>query len=159
MSHEPRSLVRHAQHAVKLVGAHPLLGRTEQMESQQPFVQGNMAVLKDRVDGDRELLFTRFALVHAGTDGLLASRFRGDLPRLGAIAVWADRAIRPAALLKKFPRLLCICEMFASGNVEHGPPQLALKLRFSFGFVKYIIPLIRSHDLKDLRVKTHPQRT
>jgi len=99
MSHKPRRLVRHAQHAVKLMSAHPLLGRTEKMDSQQPFIQGNVAVLKDRVDGHGELLFAILALVNSRSHWLLASRLRGQLVSRLAVAMRADRAIRPSQFL------------------------------------------------------------
>src|ERR1700760_4473860 len=93
MSHKPRRLVRHTQHAMKLMGAHPLLGRAEKMNSHEPFVQGSVAILKYRVDGNSELLFAASALVQASARGLLAPSLCGDLPRLHAAAMWADRAI------------------------------------------------------------------
>src|ERR1019366_7564159 len=99
MSHKPRRLVRHAQHAVHLVGAHPLLRRTEKMNSQQPFVQGNVAILEDRVHGDGELLLTSLALVNTLADWPLAPRLRRELVGGRSVAVRAYGAIRPTLCL------------------------------------------------------------
>src|SRR5882672_11223355 len=99
MSHKPRRLVRHAQHPMQLMSAHPLLGRTEKMDSQQPFVQGNMAILENRIDRNSELLLTILALVDARADRLLAVRLRRQLVSRLAVAMRTDRAIRPSQLL------------------------------------------------------------
>src|SRR5258706_11021275 len=99
MGHKPRRLVRHTQHAVKLMGTHPLLGRTEKMDSQQPFVQGNMAILEDRVYGDSELLFAILALPHSRTDGSFAGRLRGQLVGRLAVAMRTHGAVWPAQIL------------------------------------------------------------
>jgi len=56
MRHEPRALVRYAKHPVKLMSAHPLLAGAKEMNGQQPFVEGNVAILKDRANRHRELL-------------------------------------------------------------------------------------------------------
>src|ERR1022692_621983 len=96
MSHKPRRLVRHAQHTMQLVGAHPLLGRTEKMNSQKPFVQGNVAILEDRVHRDRELLLAGLALPHASANVFVfLARLRRELVRLSAIAMRANRTVRP----------------------------------------------------------------
>jgi len=81
------------------MGANPLLGRTEKMDSQQPLVQGNVAILEDRVNGNGELLFAVLALPHAGADGPFAVRLPGQLVGRRAIAMRTDGAIRPAQIL------------------------------------------------------------
>ncbi len=115
MSHKPRRLVRHAQHAVKLMGAHSLLGRTEKMNSQQPFVLGNVAILKDRVHGHGELLLTVLALVHSRTNRLFAVRLRRQLVGRRATAMRAYRTIGPAQVLKELTGLLCVLEVRCLG--------------------------------------------
>src|SRR5713101_7191715 len=50
---------------MKLMGAHTLFRRAEKMESHEPFVQRDMAVLEDRAHGNSELLAARAALPHA----------------------------------------------------------------------------------------------
>ena len=93
------------------MGAHPLFGRTEKMNSQQPFVQGNVAILENRVHRYRELLLAFLALVHAGTNGLLASRLRGQLIGGLASAMRTHGTIRPAELFKELTGLISVLEM------------------------------------------------
>src|SRR5438128_2703602 len=139
MSHKPRRLVRHAQHPMKLMGTHPLLGRTEKMNSQQPLVQGNVAILENRIYGDGELLLTVLALPHPGADWLLAVRLRGQLVSSLAIAMRTHGAIRPAKRLKKLTGFLSVLEVRGFGQIEHRNHLDDPNLRFFFRFVKYII--------------------
>src|SRR5690606_9716487 len=53
--HEPRGFVAHAKHALKLLAAHAFLGRAEKVDRVDPLVEGNLGVLKNRPDRDREL--------------------------------------------------------------------------------------------------------
>src|ERR1035437_4512715 len=96
MGHKPSRLVRHPQHAVKLMGANPLLGRTEKMNSQQPFVQGDVAILENRVHRDCELPLAGLALPRASANVLvLLARLRSEFVCLSAIAMRAHRTVRP----------------------------------------------------------------
>src|SRR5579863_2812989 len=100
MSHEPCTPVRHFEHPVKLMGADALLAGAEKVIGQQPFAQGNVAVLEDRPNRHRELLAASRTLPHAGAHVLaLLGSGRGE--PVGVIhfaAMWADRTIRPAEL-------------------------------------------------------------
>jgi hypothetical protein len=60
--HEPGALIGHAEHPVKLMRAHALLGRAEQVEREQPLIQRDMTGLKDRPHRDSELLAASRAL-------------------------------------------------------------------------------------------------
>jgi len=71
MRHEPRALISHSKHSVKLVGAHAFLARAEKMDCHEPFVQRNMAVREDRIHSDRELLAASLTLPHAFADRAL----------------------------------------------------------------------------------------
>ena len=44
--HEPRRLVRHAKIAMQLVGGIALLAGIQQMHGQQPFMEGDFAILE-----------------------------------------------------------------------------------------------------------------
>ena len=62
---------------MKLMGAHSLLACAEKVIGQQPFAQGDMAVLKDRANGHSKLLTAPAALPHAIADvRVLLGRFR-----------------------------------------------------------------------------------
>src|SRR5664280_2537313 len=68
MEHEPCGLVRTAlpikrpHHAKQLMCAHALLAGAEQMNCQQPLVNRNVAVLKNRAHGHGKLLAATAAL-------------------------------------------------------------------------------------------------
>jgi hypothetical protein len=84
---------------MKLMSVHSLLGRTEKMNSQQPFIQGNVAILKNRIDRYRELLFAVLALVNARTDRLLALRLRRELVGCPASTMRTHSTVRPSKIL------------------------------------------------------------
>jgi hypothetical protein len=63
MRHEPSCLVSDAQHPVKLMGAYSLLAGAHEMEGQHPFMQGNMAALKERSYGHAKLFLAGIAVV------------------------------------------------------------------------------------------------
>ena len=80
---------------MKLMGTHALLACTQQMVSQQPFAQGDMAVFKDRSNGHGKLLTPSSALPYASADmlallGLLRPQAIGVIV---LAAVRADRSI------------------------------------------------------------------
>ena len=52
----PRRLVGHVQRALKLAGAHPLLGLAHEVDRHEPLGQRQMRVLKDRPDRHGELV-------------------------------------------------------------------------------------------------------
>ena len=56
MGHEPGGLVGYAQSTVKLMGAHALLARTNQVGRQNPLVKGNLGALEHSPDRDCVLL-------------------------------------------------------------------------------------------------------
>src|SRR5438270_5645090 len=99
MSHKPRSLVRHAQHPVKLMRGHSFFGRTHAMDRKQPLIEGYMAIFKDGANGHGELLFAISALVQAKAGRLLAAFLRFDLPCLLPATMRTDNAIRPTLVL------------------------------------------------------------
>src|SRR5437870_3049984 len=118
MRHEPCTPVRNLQHPVKLVRGHSLLAGAEQMIGKQPFPERDVTVLEDRAHGDGELLTASATLPHAFTNVLvLLGRFW--LQPIGIIqnaTVWANRAIGPAQLLKKLPRLVFIAKVLSQSN-------------------------------------------
>ena len=65
--HEPSRLVGHAEHPVKLVGAHALLGSAHQVSGEHPLAQRHLRPLEHGSDRDGELLAARVALVDADT--------------------------------------------------------------------------------------------
>src|SRR5262249_14856952 len=67
VDHEPRSLILHLEHPVNLVGAHALLGRSQQVQREQPFGERHMAVLERGALGDRELALAGAAAPQALT--------------------------------------------------------------------------------------------
>src|SRR5436309_3467545 len=77
MRHEPRALVRYAQHPVKLVSAHALLAGTKQVKRKEPLVQRNVAVFHDRSNGDGELLTARCASWRSPRRGCFAALLGG----------------------------------------------------------------------------------
>lgn len=98
-----------------LAGAH-------QMNSQEPFVKRYMAILKDGLDCDRELLTASGTLPESlarltdslacGLDFLKGLFLRGNLVGFAhQTTVRADNAVRPAHLLKVLSGLIFICEM------------------------------------------------
>src|SRR5271157_2993172 len=114
MTHEPRALVRHAKHPVKLMGAHALLAGTEQVKRKEPLVQRNVAVFHDGSDRNAEL----FPASRALPETLARARFRlrlkiGFQPVRFANhpAVWTDRAIRPALCFHELARLLGVLKV------------------------------------------------
>ena len=124
---EPCALVSHAEHSVKLMGAHALFGCTEKMESHKPLMQRNVAVLEDRAHGDGELLAARAALPNAFTisdlAGLLwlASNRRefGGFAYKSAVRA-ACFAIRPALPLKELSGTIFIVVGFGYLCEVHG---------------------------------------
>jgi pimeloyl-ACP methyl ester carboxylesterase len=62
----PSALVRHAKHTVQLMGAHTLLAGTQQMDSEEPLVNGNMRPLHDGASAASELLAATVALEVTG---------------------------------------------------------------------------------------------
>ena len=55
--HEQGTLVAHARHALNLLGAHAFLAGARGSEREAPVLEGNRAVLHDRADAHRVLLF------------------------------------------------------------------------------------------------------
>lgn len=55
MGHEPLALVGNAEHPMKLMGTYAFFAGTKQMESHEPLVQWDMAVLEDRPYGRTKL--------------------------------------------------------------------------------------------------------
>ena len=87
VAHEPCGLESDAQGAVQLVGADPLLARTNQKDRLQPDMQLDVAGLKNGADLNSEWLAARIALVGAYA-GALALQLAAliDDPAMGAYA-------------------------------------------------------------------------
>src|SRR6185437_8673535 len=109
MRHEPRTLVGDSQHAMKLMGAHAFLAGTQQMKGEKPFIQGNVAVLKDRPDRDGELFMATAALVDALSGVRLGAFLRLKLGCLtDHAAMRANDAVRPALRFQIFTGLVSV---------------------------------------------------
>src|SRR5579872_1446762 len=97
---------------MKLMGTHSLLAGAQQMESIEPLVQWNVAVLENRADRNAELFPTRLALPDAlASMGFLAYfrlQFRGFADHT---AMWTHRTIGPALRFEVFARLVRILEV------------------------------------------------
>jgi len=140
MRHKPRALVGHAKHSMELMGAHSLFGCTEKMESHQPLVKRDMAVLEDRAHSDGELLAARAALPNAFAVGDFAGPLwlASDRRKLGGLAhksaVRATRfAIRPALRLKEVPRAIFVVVGFGYLCEVHGVLQTSKLSQNAFG--------------------------
>jgi len=94
--HEPSRLVRDADGAVQLMGAHALLGGAKQVRRQHPLMERNLGILKDRADRNGELATAVATEVKARAVRLAV---QGAIA-LGAATVRAYRAVRPADVLK-----------------------------------------------------------
>jgi hypothetical protein len=97
MGHEPRGLIGHAQHALKLFRADAFLAGRHQLHGLQPDVQLDLAALEHRPNRYGELLAAILALVKSGTMRLafqLVMIFRDRA------AMRAYRTVRPAHILK-----------------------------------------------------------
>lgn len=86
------------------MSAETLLGAVENTEREEPLVQGDFAILKDRADSHSEGLGALIALVNAGARGL-SSKLRDAVQ--GA-TTRADRAMRPVQCLKVLTGLVRI---------------------------------------------------
>lgn len=100
--HEPRGLVGHAKHALKLLGRNALLGRADQVIRIDPLVQRNLGVLKHGADSHGVLLGAVSAGQKAGADALRQIGLMAVLT-IRAAAVGAYRAFGPADVLKVGP--------------------------------------------------------
>src|SRR5579863_2688978 len=138
MRHEPGALVRHAEHPVKLVGAHTLLAGTEQMERQEPPVEWDVAVFHDRADRHRELLPAACALpeaLPAMTFGLLVFEIGFEFIGFADYAaVRTDRTIGPAFRFEKLAGFVGILKVRGD---DRGVFHTSI-IAFWRGFVKYI---------------------
>ena len=104
--HEPRRLVRDAQHALKLLGADPLLGRAHQVCGVHPLVKGHLGALKDGADSHGELFAAVTTEQKAGT----VARAIQAAVAIRAAAVRAYRAIGPADRFKMLARRVVVVE-------------------------------------------------
>src|SRR5207248_3217512 len=90
VAHEPGRLVGDLERTVKLVGAHALLGRADQVEGPEPLVQRDVTRLEDRPHSHGELLAA------LGTLPEPPRLVRQLVVLLVIAAMRADRAVRPA---------------------------------------------------------------
>ena len=138
VSHEPGRLIGDAEHPVELVGGDALLGGAHKMQGQKPLAEGDMAILKDSPDRDRELLLAFLALVQARASGAFGLLSAFDLIGPFSLAMGANGASRPEGILKKLPSCLFgleyrkVCAFHSI--ILHGYMILA----DAEGFVKYI---------------------
>jgi hypothetical protein len=95
MHHEPSRLIADLQHAVDLMGANPLLGGGHQEQRGQPLAERQLGALENGLNGNRELLATIVALVHAS-----AVRVATERRSVNRAAMRADRTFRPDAGFK-----------------------------------------------------------
>lgn len=112
VGHEPCRAQRDLECAVKLVCRDTLLAGCEQVEGLQPLVHGNVAVLEDRTDFDREGLAADVALVDADPRGL-ATHFAYAV---ALAALWAHGAVRPNMGLNPFVGRFLVVEMIVGNN-------------------------------------------
>ena len=88
------------------------------MIREQPFAQGNVAVLEDRAHGHGELLTAPSAFPDAVANvRILLGRLRPE--RIGVIdhpAMWPDRAIRPAQFFNILPRGILIAKVLSQSD-------------------------------------------
>ena len=106
MRHEPRSLVGHAQHALKLLGANALLGSAHQVRGIDPLVKGDLRALKHGADSHGELFAAVTTEQKAGT----VARAIQAAVAIRAAAVRAYRAIGPADRFKMLARRVVVVE-------------------------------------------------
>ena len=64
MSHIPRTFVAaQVKVAPQLIGRNALFGRTNHVDGEKPFPQGNMGIVKDGASGNRILVVALYALI------------------------------------------------------------------------------------------------
>jgi hypothetical protein len=148
VGHEPRGLVGHAKHALKLLAAHAFLGRADQVVRVDPLMEGDFGVFKYRAYRDRELGSAVAAEPQAGTSAALAGGLRRDAAVVfHPPTVWADRTIRPPDRLKVRTGGVLVMEARFSmdGGViwlfGQGLTSLVRSMAYAAAFVKYILAL------------------
>jgi hypothetical protein len=105
MRHMPRGTVGpKVKLSLKLEGADSLLGRTDQAESLNPLGEGDMAILEDCPNRDRELV-GGFGLPAVGTT-IETNAPACDGDNALAVATGTNRTTRPADSLKGHPGLI-----------------------------------------------------
>ena len=115
MRHKPRRLIGDTQHAMKLMGGHTFLARTNQVICEQPLMEWNLGTLEQRADRHGELLAAVGTEPQAGTRRLALDAMRG----IDDAAVRTDRAVRPANSLQVLARLVFVGVNRIS-KVHHG---------------------------------------
>src|SRR5690606_9312307 len=103
-------------YALKMVGAHTLLGSGHEVSSQHPLVEWDLGALEHGADRNREGLTAFIALIDAGACGLPFQL--SDAGLVGVLAMRADRTIGPVDGLKVFASLLLVV-VDRCGQVEH----------------------------------------
>jgi len=107
MANEPARLERDLERAVELVCADAFFAAGHEMKGLQPPVHGDVAGLEDRADLHVELFPAHVALVIA--DARALALHLGDA--LGALAVGADRTVRPDLSLNPIVGCLFVLKM------------------------------------------------
>ena len=122
MSHIPGSLITDGKLALKLFGGHPLFGGANQVDRQEPLSKRQVRIVKDGPGSNRVLKVAVFALVKVAD--LFGFSQGLKLHHAGATAFDADRALRPANLLKIFDALFLGIKLFEDfderGELVHG---------------------------------------
>lgn len=98
MGHEPSGLVGDAEHTVQLVGRDALLAGRHQVRGENPLVERNLGVLKDRANRHGERLTALVALVDAGT--VAFALHPCDAVLIDVAAAGTGRAVRPVEHLQ-----------------------------------------------------------
>lgn len=112
MAKIPRCLVREAQDALQLVGAHPLLGLAKQVDTQEPLPERKVGIVEDRPGSYAELVTAIVAIE-------LVALY--DLRNLARRAAWAHNGIGPAKSLKVFAALRFATELLnQSAEINRG---------------------------------------
>lgn len=96
--------------------ADAFLAAGHQVKRHQPFRERQVRIFKNRADPNRVLLPALFALVKPRSARFLRFRFRRQLVRFFALAMRADRAIRPELRFDEFAGFRLIGEKVRQGR-------------------------------------------
>ena len=99
-----------------MLGGNAFLGRTDQVDRQEPLSQRQMGVVKDGPGGHRVLIMAVFALIKVAHFLGFSQGFKLHHP--GATALNTHRAIGPTDTLKMFDALFFGVEAF--DNLKNG---------------------------------------
>jgi hypothetical protein len=160
--HEPCRLDGNAKLAGNLKRANSLLAARHQVDRYEPHCEGELAVLKNRPDANRELLAALFTFVDALAHRACRAGLRLQGVGLCCAAMWANRAVRPHPFFDESAGCVLVREQVGKldqvqvgvgsgrqilGWHRRDPPRLSAEiLPGRLGFVKYKIPISLGGD-------------